>query len=243
MSKLSQDLTPADIGAMLDVSAVQAESTWDDALYVLETADKYDASAVFLLGEMTRRAVPLIKERNARRVSEGRRPLKLGGVIGFPDGGALTEIKAAEARALIQLGCDELDCVLNVGLARSGDWEAVAQDLAAIREAALGLTLKVILEVPYLDDAQIVRASEIVANSGAQYAKTSTGWPHENKTSIAHVALMKRTVGDRCKVKAAGGIRDLEKLLALYDAGARLFGIGYKSVIQIMEQAYQRQSV
>lgn len=235
MVPLAKNLRRKDFGAMMDVSAVQAQSTWQDALEVLETADRYDASAVFFLGGMALRAAPLLRDINARRGSEGRQAVKLGSVLGFPDGGVTTDVKLFEADRLLQVGCDELDCVMNVGLALSGDWESVERELAEVRERTRSITLKVIIETPYLSDEQIATASEIVARIGAEYVKSSTGWP-ERKTTVENVRLMKQTVGERCRVKAAGGIRDLETLYAMYDAGARIFGISCASAIRLLEQ-------
>ncbi|MDO4573651.1 MAG: deoxyribose-phosphate aldolase [Planctomycetia bacterium] len=237
---MNEPITQESIAAMIDVSAVQTQSTWADAVHVLETADQFGGSAIFLLGEITRRIVPELERVNRRRASEGKRRIKLGGVAGFPDGGSLTEIKCAEAAKMLELGCDEIDCVQNVGLAREGDWKGVEADLVALRKTTEGKTLKVILECPYLNDEQIAMAARVAYNAGADWIKTSTGWPEKNKTTPANVALMRRVLGPDANIKAAGGVRSLQNLLDLHTAGARLFGISWSSVVKIMEEIQER---
>lgn len=235
-SKWNFPLTKEVFAGMMDVSAVQTQSSYEDAKKTVMTADQYHGSAVFLLGEMVRQMLPEIRKINERRQSEGKRALKVGGVAGFPDGGSLTEVKVFEATRMAELGCDEIDCVMNVGMALAGRWEMVEKDLLAIRRAIEGTTLKVILETPYLNDEQIAMASKIAVATGADWIKTSTGWPEHKKTTVENVRLMKQTVGEQCRIKAAGGIRDWETLIAMYEAGARLFGISYTTVQKLFAQ-------
>ena len=103
-------------------------------------------------------------------------------------------------------------------------------------EASGGRPVKVILECHWLTDAEIVRACEWCVEAGATWVKTGTGWAPTGAT-LENVALMKRAVGDCCQVKAAGGVRDLETLLAMYERGVRRFGIGVKTAQAILEAA------
>jgi deoxyribose-phosphate aldolase len=126
--------------------------------------------------------------------------------------------------------------VMNVGWLKSKRYDQVKADIAAVREATKYTSLKVIIEAMLLTDEEIVKACEIVADCGANYVKSGTGFSAE-PTTLHHVALMKKTVGDRCKVKAAGGVRSLDTLTQMYALGVTRFGIGYKSAIAIAEEA------
>jgi deoxyribose-phosphate aldolase len=123
-----------------------------------------------------------------------------------------------------------------VGYLKSGFYERVHDDIMAVRKTARGFSLKVIIEAMLLTDEQIVKASEIVRDCGCDYVKSGTGF-QAAPTTLHHVALMKKTVGDHCKVKAAGGVRDLDTLVKMYALGVERFGIGMASAIKIVEQA------
>ncbi len=144
-------------------------------------------------------------------------------VVGFPLGANLTTSKAAEARAVIDAGADEIDMVLPVGLLRAGELGAVFDDVAAVVAAAGSHPVKVILETLLLDDAQKVAACEIAARARAAFVKTSTGFGGAHATP-EDVALMRRAVGGQLRVKASGGIRDFAAAQALVEAGADVLG-------------------
>lgn len=144
-------------------------------------------------------------------------------VCGFPLGAVLSAQKAAEAHASVNAGADEIDMVMNIGAALEGDWALVESDVRAVREAVPGAVLKVIIETAYLSDEQKVAACEASVRAGADFVKTSTGFGPAGATP-EDVALMKRTVGDRAEVKAAGGVRSREDALAMIEAGATRLG-------------------
>lgn len=150
-------------------------------------------------------------------------------VVGFPLGACSHDAKAAETVIAVQNGATEIDMVLDVGAAKDGRWEAVRADvegvIEAAREASGGkkIIVKVILENCYLEKNEIVRACEECMAAGAYFVKTSTGFGTGGAT-VEDVALMRKTVGDRCRVKAAGGIRDRETALAMIEAGADRLG-------------------
>jgi deoxyribose-phosphate aldolase len=144
-------------------------------------------------------------------------------VVGFPLGASLTATKAQETRAVIEAGADEVDMVLPIGLLKDGDLSAVFDDIAAVVAAAAGKPVKVILETLLLDDAEKVAACQQAERAGAAFVKTSTGFGGARAT-VEDVALMKRTVGGRLRVKASGGIRDLATARALVGAGADVLG-------------------
>ena len=152
-------------------------------------------------------------------------PVKVATVIGFPMGAITTAVKAFEAADAVKNGADELDMVINIGLALEGNWHAVRDDIAAVVEAAQGKCVKVIVETCFLNKEQIAAACREAAQAGAQYVKTSTGMA-EGGAKEEDVRLMHDTVLGRCRVKAAGGIRtlaDCEKMIA---AGAERIGTG-----------------
>lgn len=161
-------------------------------------------------------------------------PVKVATVIGFPMGANTTAVKAFEAADAVRNGADELDMVINIGLATEGNWAAVRDDIAAVVEASAGKCVKVIIETCFLNQEQICLACLAAADAGAQYVKTSTGMAAGGATE-ENVRLMKQTVTGRCLVKAAGGIRTLEDCKRMLQAGADRIGTG--SAAAIAEEA------
>ena len=152
-------------------------------------------------------------------------------VVGFPLGAMLTEAKAAETRLAVEAGADEVDMVINIGWLLDGEYDAVRDDIAAVVKAADGKCVKVIIEACLLTDEQKVKACELSVEAGATFVKTSTGFSTGGAT-VADVALMRKTVGDRCLVKAAGGIHTADEARAMVEAGADR--LGCSAGIQIM---------
>ena len=147
-------------------------------------------------------------------------------VIGFPSGAHHTSIKVAEAARAVADGADEVDMVIDLGLAASGMWDAVQADIAAVRAAVPAPTvLKVIIESAMLRaPARIVAACRAAEAAGADFVKTSTGFHPSGGASLEAVSVMAETVGGRLGVKASGGIRDAATALAMVDAGATRLG-------------------
>lgn len=146
-------------------------------------------------------------------------------VIGFPLGATMTEIKVQEVFAAKAHGAREVDMVMNIGYAKSGNWEAVEKDITRVVEAAhcCGVTVKVILETSLLTEEEKRQAAEIVKRSGAEFIKTSTGFAGGGAT-VEDVRNLKAWVGESVKVKASGGIRTREFALQLVEAGAERLG-------------------
>lgn len=145
--------------------------------------------------------------------------------IGFPHGGHTTAIKLAEARQALKDGGQELDAVINISKARSGDWQYVRDELAGLADTihAGGAKIKVIFENAYLADDAKIRLCEICAQVGADWVKTSTGYAPTGAT-LPDLELMRRHSPERVQVKAAGGIRDLDALLAVRAIGVSRVG-------------------
>jgi len=155
----------------------------------------------------------------------------VGTVIGFPHGAAHSELKIAEAVRAVADGADELDMVLNVGRLRDGDVDYVGGEIAGVVGAAGGRIVKVILECCYLNREQMAVACEAAERAGAHFVKTSTGFGASGATA-EEVRFLRRCVGDRLGVKAAGGIRTLADALRMIEAGATR--IGTSSTEQIL---------
>ena len=146
-------------------------------------------------------------------------------VVGFPLGASTTEVKAFEAAKAVEDGADEIDMVMAVGALKGGDFDYVANDIAAVKHAC-GVTLKVIIEECLLTDEQIAEATKICVRSGADIVKTSTGFSKAGATLHA-VEIIKANCGS-LGIKAAGGIRDAETARAFIEAGATRIGASAK---------------
>lgn len=149
--------------------------------------------------------------------------VRVGSVIGFPLGAMLREAKAAEAAAAVNLGADELDMVMNIGWFKSGADEMVVSDIHRVLDAAQKRTVKVIIETCLLTDVEKERATHLVAESGAAFVKTSTGFSNGGAT-VADVMLLARVAAGRIGVKASGGVRNYATALRMIEAGATRIG-------------------
>ncbi|MBT1608332.1 deoxyribose-phosphate aldolase [Curtobacterium flaccumfaciens] len=161
----------------------------------------------------------------------------VGTVIGFPHGTTSTAAKVAESLQALADGAFELDMVQNIGTAKSGDWQRVEQDVRAVVDAAGDTVVKVILETAFLTDDEIVAASRAAQTAGAAFVKTSTGFAGGGATA-EHIALMRRTVGADTGVKASGGVRGLDTLLEMVEAGANR--IGTSASARILDEVAHR---
>jgi deoxyribose-phosphate aldolase len=158
----------------------------------------------------------------AYKLLRGKQP-KVCTVVGFPLGATFPEIKAAETRAVIERGAQEIDMVINIGALKSGDYELVERDIRAVVRAAGRLIVKVIMETCLLTDEEKVTACAIAQKSGANFVKTSTGFSKGGAT-VKDVALMRQTVGAKMGVKASGGVKSYEDACKMVEAGATRIG-------------------
>ncbi len=153
--------------------------------------------------------------------------VKVSCVLSFPHGADATPVKAFQAKQAIEDGTDEIDMVMNIGKFLSGNYEYVVNDIKAVVEVAhsKGILVKVIQESGFLSMEQIAKACELSYEAGADFVKTSTGFgPGGAKPE--YIDVMVKTVGDKMKVKASGGIRDWETAVAFLEQGADRLGIG-----------------
>jgi deoxyribose-phosphate aldolase len=144
-------------------------------------------------------------------------------VIGFPLGANSSSTKVFETINAISNGADEIDMVINIGRAKTHDYEYITKEIADIVHAANGNTVKVILETCYLSNDEIKKLCECAVNAGANFVKTSTGFGTAGAT-VEHVKLMKSVVGDKLGVKASGGIRTIDVFNEMISAGATRIG-------------------
>ena len=144
-------------------------------------------------------------------------------VIGFPLGASDTEVKVFETKKAIEAGADEIDMVINIGAMKDKKYDYVVEEIRKIKEACGSKVLKVILETCLLSDDEIVKACELSTEAGADFVKTSTGFNSQGATVHA-VSLMKEAVKGKARVKASGGIRDLNTANAMIEAGADRLG-------------------
>ena len=212
---------------LIDLSCVKANSTFEEMNQMVEMAKKYKFICCFSMPYYTKWLIEQMKDAPDTFV---------GGTVGFPHGNELTMLKVEGAKYQKSLGCKEIDMVQNITALKHGDYAEVGADIAAVKNAIGDTPLKVILEVSYLTDYEICKACEIAVANGASFVKTGTGWGPK-PTTVEHIKLMKSTVGDSAQIKAAGGIRTMETMLEMIDAGCTRFGIGLSSSVNILRQA------
>lgn len=220
MDEISRDV----MARMMDLSCVRADSSLAEIDESVALSIKHGIYAVFVLPAH----VPYLVERIADA------PVIPAATVGFPGGAATTAGKVAETREQLAMGCREFDMVNNIAWLKAGRYDLYRDDITAVMDAADGFPVKVILECHYLTEDEIVKACDIAAAAGVAFVKTGTGWAPTGAT-LDNIALMKRVVGDRCGVKAAGGVRDRSTLMAMYRVGATRFGIGCASAVSMLE--------
>jgi deoxyribose-phosphate aldolase len=147
----------------------------------------------------------------------------VGTVVGFPHGNETPSMKEMQTKEALELGAEEIDMVMNIPALKNGEKEQFMRDVGGVVKAAGKLKVKVILENCYLTDDEKRRACEWIAEAGAAFVKTSTGYAASGAT-VADVRLMSEAVNGRCQVKAAGGVRELPEVLEYLRAGATRFG-------------------
>ena len=220
---MTNELSPASLARMIDISAVQAFNTAEDVRELARIAGEQRFVAAHVLPNF----VSIL-----RRQLSGCETLT-GAPVGFPSGGSSTRAKAEEARELVRAGVQEMDLMINLGRLRSSDTDYVLNDIRAVVEAATPIPVKVILEVHYLSDDQIKQACELCIQAGADFVKTATGWAPSG-ASLERVELITTFVKGAIKVKASGGIRDLATVEKMHQLGVRRFGINTRAAVSIL---------
>ncbi len=211
------------LNKMIDHTLLKADARKDQIVTLCNEAKEYDFASVCVNSGW----VSLCK-----KMLEGS-DVMVCTVVGFPLGAMSTAAKAFEAKQAVADGADEIDMVLNIGALKDGNDELVQKDIEAVVEAVSGKCIKVILETCLLNKDEIVRACKLCMNAKADFVKTSTGFSTSGAT-VEDVKLMKDTVKDQCKVKAAGGVRTFADMEAMIAAGADR--IGTSKGIQLLDQ-------
>jgi deoxyribose-phosphate aldolase len=219
-------LTVNDVAKMIDLSCVRTISSKMDIEEMVTAARKYNFGQVSVMQCFIPYTKQLLKDEPQIHVV---------GNVSFPSGSDTTSLKVFQAKEMMAAGCDEIDMVMNIGKLRSGEINEVEKDVRAVIETVSPLPVKVIIEIMYLTPTEVEQACGICLRAGATFVKTGTGWA-ERGTTVEDVRLVKSFVGDRIKIKASGGIRSLDTLVAMYKAGARRFGVNLKNGIKIVEE-------
>lgn len=201
------------IAKTIDHSLLKPEMTRDEVRQGCEIAKKYDVASVCCKPSDVAFCAEILKGTD----------VEIGTVVGFPHGSSTTDTKVFETNAAIADGATEIDMVLNIGLLKSGLYEEVKSDIKAVVDAAGGKMVKVILENAYLTDDEKVTACKLCEAAGAHYVKTSSGYAPTGAT-VADVKLMRASVSPKVKVKSAGGVRTLDALIEMLDAGIERSG-------------------
>ena len=196
----------------VDHTILTPTATWEQVKKVCDEGLAYKTASVCIPPRFVRKAAGYLGNRE-----------KICTVVGFPNGYATPEVKIFETEDAVRNGADEIDMVMNLGLAKAGDWEGVLQEIKGVKASCKGRILKVIVETCLLTREEKIAACRIVSMSGADYIKTSTGFSTGGAT-VEDVALLRANVSPDVRVKASGGIRTLEQARALLEAGADRLG-------------------
>lgn len=205
----------------IDHTALKADTKKATITKLCEEAKQYDFASVCVNPTWVAYCADYLKETD----------VKVCTVIGFPLGANTSEVKAFEAKNAIEHGADEVDMVINIGALKDGNVELVYNDIKAVVDASGDHCVKVIIETCLLTDDEKKTVCELSVKAGATFVKTSTGFSTGGATP-EDVALMKKTVGDACQVKASGGVRNYNDMMAVIHAGATR--IGTSAGVQLM---------
>jgi deoxyribose-phosphate aldolase len=228
------------LAKMIDHSILHPTMTDEDLRRECEVARKYNVASVCVKPYAVKQAVELLKGSD----------VLVGCVIGFPSGNSAISVKVFEAENACKDGAVEIDMVINIGKALQGDWAYITEEIKAITNAShhQGAIVKVIFETDYVSkEADIVKLCRICTEVDADYVKTSSGFGFVKQTNgdynyvgatIPVLELMKKSVGPKVKVKAAGGVRTLDQLIAVQAAGCTRCGA--TATIVMMEDAMKR---
>jgi deoxyribose-phosphate aldolase len=230
------------LAKMIDHSILHPTMTDEDLSRECEVARKYDVASVCVKPYAVKQAVNLLKGSD----------VLVGCVIGFPAGNSAIPVKVFEAENACKDGAVEIDMVINIGKALQGDWAYITEEIKSVADAChqLGAIVKVIFETDYVTkESDIVKLCQICTEVGADYVKTSSGFGFVKQANgdynyvgatIPVLELMKKSVGPKVKVKAAGGVRTLDQLIAVQTAGCTRSGATATAVM--MEEAMRKYS-
>ena len=214
-------MTRQELARLLDHSVLKPEATLDDIRSGFDAARALGVGFYCVQPYWVQRAAEALAGSDTHVVS----------VVGFPHGCDSADVKAHAAATAVADGAREIDTVMNFGALRSGAIADAVADVAAVVRAVPGIPVKVILESAALDDAHKRLACRIALDAGAAFVKTSTGFHPSGGATVHDVHLMRATVGAGTGVKASGGIRTLDDVRAMLDAGANRIGTSASAAI------------
>ncbi len=215
------------LAQLIDHTLVRPEATLDDLAAACAAAKQYRFAALIVNGWQVARA----------KASLSGTGVKVGAVVGFPHGACTTTVKIVEAMEAMKNGAEELDIVANRGMVRSGKLDLLEIDIKNVIAMTKGVVHKIIIECGALSANETADVCRIAVRAGAEFVKTSTGYGPRGAT-VADVLAVRAVVGTTCRVKASGGIRDLDSVMALVQAGAER--IGTSAGPAIMEEFLKR---
>ncbi|OGN91101.1 MAG: deoxyribose-phosphate aldolase [Chloroflexi bacterium RBG_13_48_10] len=198
---------------LFDHSIVRPNATREELISVAETAARLGTATLTVQPHYIRLAVEIMQGSG----------VLVGTVVGFPHGNETPVMKEFQTTTVLELGAQEIDMVMNIPALKNGEQELFLLDIQGVVRAAQGCKVKVILENCYLTQDEKQRACHWIAQTGAHFVKTSTAYA-EGGATLEDVRLMYEAVKGKCQVKAAGGVRTIEEVLAFLRAGARRFG-------------------
>lgn len=210
-----------EIYAHIDHTLLKAFAKWEDIEKLCDEAVKYQTASVCIPQTYIKR----VKEKYGDK-------LTICTVIGFPLGYNLTESKIVEAEQALNYGASEIDMVVNISDVKNGDYKKVEDEIRAIKKVVGDKILKVIIETCYLTEEEKIAMCEAVTKAGADYIKTSTGFGTDG-ARMEDVLLFNKHIGENVKIKAAGGVRTKEDLVAFIEAGCDR--IGTSSAIKMLK--------
>ncbi len=213
-------MTVEELAGYIDLTLLRPDVTRKDMEEFLADARRFPFASV---------CIPPCYIDLARSISKD---ICVGTIVGFPLGYQTTAVKLFEASEAARDGACEIDMVMNIAAFKSAEWERVKREIASVVEAIPGTTVKVIIEVSCLTDEEKAKACELVIDGGAHFVKTSSGFA--GSTRVEDVELLKMVARGRIKIKASGGIRDLDSTLRMINAGADR--IGTSSGMAILEE-------
>lgn len=196
----------------IDHTALAACSTWREVSQLCDEAKKYHMASVCIPPSFVADAVKAYGS-----------DLRVCTVIGFPLGYNTTQVKLFEAKEALEAGADEIDMVVNLGWVKSGNFQAVTDEIRLLKEAAGEKILKVIIETCYLTEDEKITLCQCVTDAGADFIKTSTGFG-SGGAKLEDIALFKNHIGSNVKMKASGGIRSAEDFNKFIEAGCERIG-------------------
>lgn len=214
---------PGSLAQLMDYTIVRADATLDDLERACADAAEYGFAALIV------NSCHVVRAKSALSGTA----VNVGAVVGFPFGANTTTVKIFEAMEAIKNGVDELDIVINIGMVKSGRFDLVEIDIKNVIVLTKNVLHKVVIETGFLTPDEIRNTCAVVARSGAEFVKTCTGYGPRGVT-VEDVRMLREAVGSRCRVKAAGGIRDLATLTAMIDAGAER--VGTSAAVEIMKE-------